>query len=306
MHYWKLLFNAVGPEQVSPHYESLSRSRRGIIFLYAYTSTIVVISQLGGNSIPNDWLSAMIFNHEFLISFIICNSETRSWAWSPGAKFTIFYNTFIRYEYAQLCTQWCDNVEEAQNVHLIPTKEQMEYMRINNEYDYVKKRALVNYLSNSRNDLERHFHNRANNMLSSIERFEGNNLRDLLNSISTDAVSKVNEAIESPEHREEILEKSFESALIGIRAGKMEYVNDPILPILTDEINRRSNEFKGLSAAEESKLLSLNDDQKRIISDNDKKAKAEFLTTAPSINNPGVKMNEKFKGYVQSVGGSAH
>lgn len=32
--YMKLLFSAVGPEQVSPHYESWSRSRRGIL-LYA-------------------------------------------------------------------------------------------------------------------------------------------------------------------------------------------------------------------------------------------------------------------------------
>jgi hypothetical protein len=34
--YMKTLFEAVGPEQVSPHYESLSRSRRGLIFLFAY------------------------------------------------------------------------------------------------------------------------------------------------------------------------------------------------------------------------------------------------------------------------------
>lgn len=86
----------------------------------------------------------------------------------------------------------------------------------------------------------------------------------------------------------------------------MEYVNDPILPILTGEINRRSDEFKNLTPAEESKLLSLNSDQRRIIADNDKKAKAEFLHTVPSISNPGVKMNPKFKSYVQSVGGSAH
>ena len=48
----------------------------------------------------------------------------------------------------------------------------MEYMRINKEYDYVKKRALVNFLTNSRVDLENHFHSRTVNMLSSIERYE--------------------------------------------------------------------------------------------------------------------------------------
>jgi hypothetical protein len=121
--YMKMLFDAVGPEQVSPHYESLSRSRRGVIFFFLYINIIQGISQLGGSTGPNDWLKAMIFHHEFLISLILCNTETRHFAWTPGPKFTIFYNTYIRYEYAQLCNQWCDVVEEKQARHLVQTKE---------------------------------------------------------------------------------------------------------------------------------------------------------------------------------------
>jgi hypothetical protein len=44
---------------------------------------------------------------------------------------------------------------------LVPSKEQIEYVRINSEYDFVKKRALVNFLTNSRNSVENHFHSRA-------------------------------------------------------------------------------------------------------------------------------------------------
>lgn len=47
----------------------------------------------------------------------------------------------------------------------------------------------------------------------------------------------------------------FQSALAGIRKGVMEYENDPLLPLLTEEINSRTEAYKGLSAAEESKLL---------------------------------------------------
>lgn len=248
----------------------------------------------------------MVFHHKFLIGLFCCSTETRHFIWSPGPKFTIFYTTYIRYEYAQLCNQWADIVEQKNKLHLIPTKEQMEYMRINDEYEFVKKRALVNYLSNSRNELERHFYNRTTNMLNSVERYEGNNLKQMLNSIVTNAASKVNEALEDPQQRERILQASFESALIGIRTGKMEYVNDPILPILTEEINRRTAEFKSLTPAQESKLLALTADQKRAIADNDRKAKEEFLNAMPQINNPGVKMNAKFKSYVQSIGASAH
>lgn len=190
--------------------------------------------------------------------------------------------------------------------HLIPTKEQIEYMRINNEYDFVKKRAMTNYLVNSRNDVERHFHNRASNMLNSIERFEQNNLKTLLNGVTSSAIEKVNQALADPKENERILQASFESALSGIRAGRMEYTNDPLMPILTEEINRRTNELKNLSAVEESKLLSLNADQKRIISENDKKEKEAYLHQIPSISNPGIKMNKKFQSYVQSIGGKAH
>ena len=255
----KMLFEAVGPEQVSPHYESLTRSRRGLLFLYLYTATVISISRLGGWD-HNEWLQAMIFHHEFIIGLFGCSIETRHFAFTPGPKFTVFYNTYIMYEYAQICSQWADNTEQLQLKHLVHTKQQMEYKRINDEFNFIKKRALVNFLVNSRKDLEQHFHGRAHNMLKAIEVFEGNNLKNLLSSISTAAIQKVDAALEDKAQREEILKASFESALIGIRTGKMEYVNDPILPILITEINARTAEFANLSAADESKLLSLNTD----------------------------------------------
>lgn len=88
--FMRMLFDAVGPEQVSPHYETLSRSRRGVFFIWGYTSVIVNISALGGWW-ANDWIREMIFHQEFLISLTLANTETRHFAWLPGPKFTIFY-----------------------------------------------------------------------------------------------------------------------------------------------------------------------------------------------------------------------
>ena len=56
---------------------------------------------------------------------------------------------------------WADVTEEKQNMHLVHTKEQMEYVRINTEFDFVKKRALINFLTNEKLNLELGFHNRA-------------------------------------------------------------------------------------------------------------------------------------------------
>lgn len=50
-------------------------------------------------------------------------------------------------------------------------------------------------------------------------------------------------------------------------------------------------------------MLTLNDDQKRIVTDQDRKAKSEFLNAMPAINNAGVKLHPKFKSYVSALGG---
>jgi len=192
--YMKTLFEAVGPEQVSPHYESLSRSRRGLIFLFAYIGSITSISRMGSWS-HNEWLRSMVFHHEYLLAFYLGFIETRHFTFLVGPKFTVFYNVYSRYETQQLCNQWADVVEEQQMQHLVESKEQMEYVRVNSEYDFVKKRALVNFLTNSRENLEHHFHGRAQNMLNSIERFEQTNLRTFVNSIGQGALDKVHASL---------------------------------------------------------------------------------------------------------------
>ena len=84
-------------------------------------------------------------------------------------------------------------------------------MRIHNEYKFVKKRSLMNYLSNSRMNLEKHFHDRTVNMLQNITRFENDNLNNLMNKLSVDAFDEArNEDVEA------LKKASFESALDGI------------------------------------------------------------------------------------------
>ena len=298
--YIKTLFEAVGPEHVSPHYESFARSRRGLIFLFAYIGTITSVSKLGGWS-HNEWIRGMIFHHEFMIGFYLGWAEIRHFFWLPGPKFSVFYDVYSMYEMQQLGAQWADVCEEQQMTHLTHTKEQMEYVRLNKEYDFVKKRAMVNFLTNSRTDLENHFHSRAVNMLGSIERFEQSNLKNLLNGIGSGALQKVKDSLANPESAAAIKEASFQSALQGIRDGSMTYKNDPLMPILTNEINDRVSGYKALNSEEEGKLLSLNADQKKIISEADKRDKQAFLSQMPNINNPGVKVHPKFTQYVESV-----
>jgi hypothetical protein len=53
--------------------------------------------------------------------------------------------------------------------------------------------------------------------------------------------------LEDPVTRQQIQRQSFESALEGLRSGKMTYSNDPILPLLVEEIKTRTSELKQLT-----------------------------------------------------------
>ena len=74
----------------------------------------------------------------------------------------------------------------------------------------------------------------------------------------------------------------------------MEYENDPLLPILQTEITRRTEAYKGLSAEEETKLLMLTDAQKKAILEQDKSAKATYLSASPALSQAGIKAHPKF------------
>lgn len=160
LNYLSVLYKAVGPEQVSPHYETLSKSRRGLIFLFLYIGSITSLSRLGGWS-HNEWIRGMVFHHEYILCFYLALIETRHFTFVVGPKFTNWYNTYTQYELAQFFSTWNDVIEEAQNQHLVETKQQMEYLSINDEYDFVKKNALQNFLTSQRQGVEDHMKSRA-------------------------------------------------------------------------------------------------------------------------------------------------
>ena len=138
-------------------------------------------------------------------------------------------------------------------------------------------------------------------MLNQIQNFENSNLKSEMRNIVQGSLDKVLGMIEDPSHSAEIRRSSFESALAGIRSGRMVYENDKILPLIEGEISERLQRFKGMSSEEESKLLQLTDEQRRIVSENDRKMKNEFLQAPPHITHGAVKMNDKYRSYMDMV-----
>jgi hypothetical protein len=81
----------------------------------------------------------------------------------------------------------------------------------------------------------------------------------------------------------------------------MSYEGDILLPMLEEEVKEKLVRFKGMTKEEEGKLLSLSEEQKKIVGDNDRKLKNEFLAAAPHIAHGAVKNNEKYRSYMQMV-----
>jgi len=264
-----------------------------------YIGTIVSISRLGGWN-HNEWIRAMIWHHEYMICLYLGYIETRHFTYFLGPKWTLWYSVYTNYETQQLANEWADNTEEIQLKHTRHSKDQLEYARLNTEYDFVKKRSLINFLTNEKLNLEQHFHERTLSMLSNIQRYEKQNLDLHVNRIASEAYASVLESVTGTQ-KSEFQQSSFQTALEGIRTGTMQYQGDAILPLLREEIGKRTQEFKGLSQQQESALLQLTKDQKTLIASYDRKAKVEYLTKEPKINNSGVKNHDKFKHFHNMV-----
>ena len=148
---------------------------------------------------------------------------------------------------------------------------------------------------------EANFYHRTVNMLKSIQHFEQANLRTNMQNIAHGALETVLAKVEDPATAGDIKRASFESALNGIREGRMTYQGDAILPLIQEEMAERLEKFKGLTVEEEQTLLALTDEQKAVIAQADRGIKNEFLQTPPQISHGSVKAHDKFKSYMKAV-----
>lgn len=112
----------------------------------------------------------------------------------------------------------------------------------------MKSNLLNNHLETSRIALKKHTYERAMTILRTTEIYEDQNLKGYMNEQLIKAVENMKSAL-SGEQGSAIKKQAFESALIGIRKGTMQYENDPMLPILMKEIEGMEESANKLSDA---------------------------------------------------------
>jgi predicted enzyme related to lactoylglutathione lyase len=181
------------------------------------------------------------------------------------------------------------------------SKLQVDYMNIHHEYKFIKKRAMVTFLTNERLNLEKHFHDRTLGMLTNISNYEQQNMKNKLSQITQEALDATLKRVEQDEGK--IKEEAFNCALEGLRKGRMDFQNDPIMPIMKEELFKRTSVLKGLTPEQESAMLSLTDDQRKAVAQMDRAARDTYLTTVPHVTSQGLKSQEKFLKFVKYLSG---
>jgi hypothetical protein len=195
----------------------------------------------------------------------------------------------------QFWLNWQDRIEESSRQFLAFTKEQIDYYLIHKEYIYIKKRSLCNYLENEKKNLEKHFYERTVDMLKTIESMENSNIKHTISSLTEEAMGTVLKVVESAEGKRSLHEASFKSALAGLKSGKMTFEGDVLLPLFLTEIRNRLEPLSKLSKAEEDAMFCLKPEQKKMLIENDHRAKIQYLANPPDVASGTVKNTEAYK-----------
>ena len=213
----------------------------------------------------------------------------------PGPRLTWFYEAYIQHEMKQFWVGWQDTVEEYSRPFLSISREQIDYYLIHKEFIYIKKRSLSNFLDNEKKNLEKHFYDRTVSMLKSVEQLENSNVKNTIKEHVEESIKVVLAKVNSAEGKKSLHVSSFNSALQGLRTGKMAYEGDALLPMFVSEIKSRIEPLKKLTAKEESKLFSLSTDQRRNIAESDHRNKIDYLARPPEVSSASVKNTDTYK-----------
>lgn len=201
----------------------------------------------------------------------------------PLPRLTWYYDAFGEHELNQTILGMMDGLEERMSEHLAEHKDQMDYYLIHKEYHFVKKRILSQYLENERIALTQHYNNRTINLLNNIKALENNNVKQEINSIAEQSLASVLETVNNSSKNQDILKASFESALEGLKSGKMEYKNDKVIPLFIEELAARTKQIIELSPEEENKKFSLTAKQREYLANMDTRAAQDYAAKLPEV-----------------------
>lgn len=285
----ELFHDFIGPEQVSPHYENFLVARKYAVgFIVGLLALNIGAGTMDWNYIARSSIIPFLFWAQLMYFYL----EGRKSLLKP--LLVRFYRRIAQNEIYNMDVFYHENIENKVRQMMNQARSQMEFYKLNSEFQDVKSEAINIFLANEYLNMRKHISDRTVNVLKQVKSFEEKNRQKLYTGLIEDAVKEIDKRLAGKE-RENIEREMLVSAIDGLSKGYMDYAIDPILPIVKESIKKSVKKVNDLSEAEQAKLIAVTEDQLRTIRDTDRAAKNEFLSYQPQGLDSALKNNEVVK-----------
>lgn len=273
----EIFFEFVGPEQVSPHYESFLASRKWAI---GFWTTLVGLSFVAG-TVDLHWVAkSTIIPFTFWMTSFYWTFEGRKSIVKP--MYHRWYRALSHHDINQFHAYYKDTMRVKVRQQVEVAREQMDYYLLHQDFKKVKAESINRFLAHEQMNVQKNVSDRAQSLLQAAKQSEVGNQRGLVNKVINAALADLESKLES--EAQAINDAMFESALTGIKNRSMTYENDPVLPIVLKIVRAEVQKFNDLSEEEQLELVALTEAQIKILKDKDEAAKQEYLTNKPKLD----------------------
>jgi len=285
---FRALCELLGPEMVSPHYQSVEEFGRW--FNYFFIGLIFTISMRSHN------------NHAFGYCVMNMMFGMEVWIYTLGmyfARCTVLITPnpwkllWIKYDMDSMLSNLYELEETRAEEKRKSPIGQIDYLRLHQEYLGMKADMINSYVDTQRTKLKQHLYERTLAILRGTEKMEQDNVNNVLRELLQKALAQIQE--NATKSDEATLKKAFGSALAGIKKGKMTYVGDPLLPVVQEYLDKFIQDLVSMPEGEMSKALGLTTDQRTVLKSQDERSEQVFLSQAPSIKHPKVLAHPLFQ-----------
>jgi hypothetical protein len=230
----------IGPEQVSAHYESYWISRRySLTGLFLFTSCALLQRVTDLNWVLRSYAASISLYFTLMILFY----EVPKYMFLP--MLTTFYNFTMVNELKMMQNAIPERVQALVDKNMKEALGQFDFLILHRKFAAVKAESLRNFLVNQELELKQGIKERAADLLKMAEDFEASNQKQLVGKVVAALREDIDKLLQAPP--KEVVDAAFDSALVGVKEGRMTYQGDRALDFILQRIRTEAEKFKGLS-----------------------------------------------------------
>jgi len=283
-----ILHSIVGPEQVSPHYENFGMSRKIALTFWGVTLGIYFVKASGDihYALYSAYQPFMVFAGTFYVFM-----EAKKVTLLP--LLNRFYWHAEHNETLHLLSSFQENMHSVFRERESIAREQLEYFDLHKEFKSIKNNAIERFLRAEESLLKETINNRTKTILNGMHQMETSNQKNVTSKVLENIRAEVAKLRANPD--QSIIDKSFDSALVGIQNGRMEYKNDGVLERVLQKTKAEIAKINNLTEEEKKNMICLTEIQMKTLKDADEKSQKDFLNKKPAGLEAALRDNESFE-----------